>query len=139
MHHSPLRKNILFYRADLTPFNKCNINDTVILSVLFRYTFWTSNFSKTTRQNFIVNTFSIRVNPVLSEYIFTLKFCRVILEKFDFQKVVEQERHKIERITVRIINKKNFIYFFLFLSLYRLSLNSGPGPLVRVRLESMRR
>ena len=38
-------------------------------------TFWKSNYSKFTRQNFIVSIFSNRVNIALSEYIFTLKSC----------------------------------------------------------------
>ena len=37
----------------------------------------------------------------LLENVFTLKFCRVVFEKFDLQKL---ERYKIERITVQLIS-----------------------------------
>ena len=71
---------------------------TVILSFLYRSrsTFWKSNFSKTIRQNFKVNVYSEREIFTLLENVFTIKFCRVVFEKFDLQKV---ERYKIERIT----------------------------------------
>ena len=52
-----------------------------------RSTFWKSNFSKTIRQNFKVNVYSERAIFTLLENVFTIKFCRVIFEKFDFQKV----------------------------------------------------
>ena len=92
-------------------FENCGINLTVILSILYssRFTFWKSNFAKTTRQNFIVNKFLNRVNISLSEYTFLIKFCRIAFEKFDFQKV-ERERYTNERITVR--NYFKVAYFF---------------------------
>ena len=74
---------------------------TVILSFLYRSrsTFWKSNFSKSIRQNFKVNVYSVREIYTLLENVFTIKFCRMDFEKFDLQKV-ERERYKIERITV---------------------------------------
>ena len=42
---------------------------------------------KTTRQNFKVNVFSEGVIFILLENICTIKFCRVIFEKFDLQQV----------------------------------------------------
>ena len=44
-----------------------------------------SKFSNTTRQKFMVNIFSNRVNSVLSESFLTLKICRVVLENFDLE------------------------------------------------------
>ena len=92
------------------------VNYTVILSFLYSSlsTFWKSNFLKTTRQNFKVNVYSERELFTLLENVYTIKFCRIVFEKFDFQKV-ERERYgngngyKIESITV-------FFYFNLVIS-----------------------
>ena len=81
----------------------CNSFDFVQLPLPYRSrsTFWKSNFSKITRQNFIVNIFSNRVNMSHSEYTFTSKFCRIVFEKFDLE-IVERGRewYKNDRITV---------------------------------------
>ena len=83
----------------------CSFTATYTLVLFFRFWplhFLEVNFSKITLQNFIENTFSNRVNISLLEYTFLLKFCGIVIEKFDFQEI-ERERYKNDRITKRLL------------------------------------
>ena len=62
------------------------------------------------------------MNISLSEYTFTLKFCRIVFEKFDFQKV-ERERYKNDRITVDTESSdKQYLYLDTKLSKHNVNI-----------------